>query len=475
MLNETSSILPSRSNTDELRSRRYAVIGAGAGGLCAAKYLLENGFNVTVYEIGTEIGGLWCYENDNGLSSAYKTLHINTAKDLTAFSDFGFPDNVQMFPDHWDMHRYLVAYAEHFDLIRHIQFKSRVIDVRPARSVDGKRWEVDVEGGQTEVFDGVIVASGHLSKPIHVPLFKENFKGEYIHSHDYREPEPYVGKRICIVGVGNSAVDIASDVCATSPRTVLVARSGVVIAPKVIFGIPTTEFTLKLYKWWVPDWLRRRAMSWLTYLMHGDMTKMGFKRLTGRAHPTTSATVVADILYNRVVVKQGIERIDGRQIYFVDGTNEEFDVLVAATGYLIDLPFISTDIVSVKDNAVDLYKRISPPGRDGLYFVGMLNATLPASLNMLFELQSKWICSIERGEAELPSSDQMRADIEAKKRWIAKYYHQSPRHTIEEESLFYIKELEEALKQSKKRVLSGGKVRSGGLSTSPSNQRVRNA
>lgn len=435
-----------------MKARRYAVIGAGASGLCCAKYLLQNGFeDVTIFEIGTQIGGLWCYENDNGLSSAYKTLHINTARNLTNFSDFKFADDVQTFPDHWDMHRYLVAYADHFDLTRRIRFNSRVADVRPANGylTHDPRWEVVLENGEIQEFDRVIVASGHLSKPMHVPEFKEKFSGEYLHSHDYREPEPFVGKSVCVVGVGNSACDIASDVCVTSPRTVLVARSGVMIAPKLIFGRAFTDLTMKLYKKWIPDRLRRQIISFLVYLVHGKMETLGFKPLTRRAHPSTSAVLIQHVAYQRVIVKQGIEKIEGRRIHFVDGTSEEFDVLIAATGYWIDLPFLSPAIVPVANNSVDLYKRICPPEWRGLYFMGMLNTT--TALNLVYEHQSRWICELETGKAVLPSASEMRDDIEAKKQWIKKYYKDSARHTIEEEHLFYFDELEKSAKEGRRR------------------------
>lgn len=435
-------------------SRSFAVIGAGAAGLCCAKYLIRNGFeDVTIFEIGTQIGGLWCYRNDNARSAAYKTLHINTARHMTNFSDFKFAKDVQLFPDHWDMHRYLVSYAEHFDLVRRIRFKSRVADVRPAAGYrpETPQWEVKLESGEVAAFDRVIVASGHLSDPLHVPEFRSSFKGEYIHSHDYREPEPYVGKRICVVGVGNSACDIASDVCVTSPKTVMVARSGVMIAPKLIFGHPFTDITLKLYKKWIPDWLRRRIIAALVFLVQGRMTDLGFKRLTKRAHPTSSVVVVQHIAYRRIVVKQGIECIEGKRIFFSDGTSDEFDVLIAATGYLIDLPFIPPSIVPVKDNSVDLYKRICPPGWNGLYFAGMLNSTSHA-LDEIFEYQARWICALENGGATLPSIEEMRADIEAQKRFIKKYYNDSPRHTIEEETLYYLDDLDRRTKQARRRL-----------------------
>ena len=172
---------------------------------------------MTVYEIGTQIGGLWCFGNDSGLSSAYKTLHINTAKNLTNFSDFKFPADMQPFPDHRDMHAYFERFVEHFGLRPLIRFGSRVTALRPAELRDGRRgrWVVETAKGNGGVFDAVVVASGHLSKPLHLERLRA-FEGEYLHSHDYKEPEPFVGKRICILGAGNSGFDIAAD--SRSPR-----------------------------------------------------------------------------------------------------------------------------------------------------------------------------------------------------------------------------------------------------------------
>ena len=440
-------------DTSQTRGRKFAVIGAGAAGLSMAKYLIQNGFeDVTVFEIGTQIGGLWCYQNDSQRSAAYKTLHINTARNVTNFSDFNFDEHVQLFPDHWDMHRYLAAYAEHFDVTRRIKFQSRVVDVQPTEQYrpDAPEWQVKLANGNVEVFDRIIVASGHLSVPLHVPEFRDKFTGEYLHSHDYREPEPYVGKRICVVGVGNSACDITSDVCVLSPHTVMVARSGVMIAPKLIFGRPFTDVTMKLYKPWIPDRLRRWIISKLVQLLHGNMGDLGFKPLTQRAHPSTSAVLIPHIAYRRVIVKQGIEKIEGKRIFFSDGSSNEFDVLIAATGYLIDLTFIPSSSVPVDNNSVDLYKRVCPPGWNGLYFVGLLNSTAHP-LNMIFEYQARWICALEKGAATLPSVEEMQADIEAKKLYVRKYFKDSPRHTIEEESLPYLNDLERRIKAAAKR------------------------
>ena len=225
-----------------------AVIGAGACGLCAAKYLTEAGFDVTIFEIGTQIGGLWRFMNDNGRSSAYRTLHINTSRGVTRFHDLDFDAGVQAFPDHEDMHRYLTKYAYHFDLIEKIRFKSRVVDIRPEYDPKkGERpvWKVVLENGCQELFSSVVVASGHLTHPLHVPMFQNDFRGQYIHGHDYKAPEIFVGKRVCIVGVGNSACDMATDVCSTAEACILVARSGVLILPKLFCGIPLRTLRAK--------------------------------------------------------------------------------------------------------------------------------------------------------------------------------------------------------------------------------------
>ncbi|MEM7404711.1 MAG: NAD(P)-binding domain-containing protein [Pseudomonadota bacterium] len=432
--------------TTDPREKSVAIVGAGASGLCTAKYFLQAGFrDVTVFEAGSKLGGMWCYENDNGLSSAYKTLHINTSRSVTCFHDLAFEPDVQTFPDHWDMHRYLVRYAEHFGVSPNVRFNTTVKKVRPIDDdAEGARWTVEFESGEPEHFDTVVVASGHLSVPNHVPQFREQFSGEYLHSHYYREPAPFVGKRICIVGVGNSALDISGDVCATADRCVLVARSGALIMPKYLFGIPGTDLTMMIQRPWLPGRVRRWLLRLIAYLAHGDQTRLGFRPMTQRTHATSNGTIINDVLYRRVEVKHEIEGIDGQRIRFSDGSEGEFDVLIAATGYLIDLDLVSDDVVKVERNRLDLYKRMVAPGWPGLYFVGFFNTD--TALNMVFERQAAWIRAVELGEARLPAVEAMHEDIQAKNDWVRKFYKATDRHTIEEEHVPYLKDLARSLK-----------------------------
>lgn len=416
--------------------KRVAVVGAGSGGVCSTKYLLQAGHDVTVYEAGSYLGGLWKYENDNGRSQAYKHLCIITPRSKTRFSDFDFPPGAPLWLSHEDMYDYFKSYADHFGVTERIRFRSPVQAVEP-RFTPGEAepsWRVVTEDGDEEDYDAVIVATGHLNEPRHVEELAA-FEGEYLHSNHYRVADPFVGKRVCVVGTGNSGVDIASDVCSVASRTVLVARSGVRIQPKVVLGIPYPGLAIALRKPWIPAWFRNRLLQSLVYLAHGDQSRLGFSAPTGRQHPTSSESIVSHIDFNRVTVKPGIKSVSGQTLTFEDGTEEEFDVLVAATGYRVYLPFLSPDVLPVKGNRVDLYKAIFPVDWPGLYFMGMLNPLNPYS--EIFEAQSKVVVQHLAGDLRLPSRDEMLADIARTGELREQMFTDSPRHGLEEPDPLY--------------------------------------
>jgi len=432
--------------------RRVAIIGAGASGLCMAKHLVAEGVDVTIYELGSQVGGQWVYDNDSGKSPAYKTLHINSPKSLTRFSDYPFPDECQTFPSHVDMHQYLESYAKHFGVRDLIRFQSDVESVTP--EFDPTRepplWRVTLADGHTDTYDAVVCATGHLTTPKHVPELRDEFAGEYLHSFAYRDPADFARKRVCVVGVGNSAMDIASDVCVVAERTVIVARTGVVVVPKLLMGVCVTDYLVHLYDPWVPARVRKWVGGFVTWLAHGKMEQYGFKPVTKATHGTTSATLITHIKYDRVTVKQGIDRIEGKRIFFVDGTSEEFDTVVGATGYVVDLPYIGENVLRVDaTNKLDLYKKMVSPGWPGLWFIGMLNST--TAQNAIFERQARWITEFVTGRAELPDTAEMHADIEAKRRYVEGKYVESSRHALEEEHGTYFVELRKSLAAAKRR------------------------
>lgn len=435
--------------------RSVGIIGAGAAGLCGARHFIAAGFDVTLYEVGSQVGGMWVYGNDNGRSSAYRTLHINTARDLTAFPDFPFDTSVPPFPNHRDMAKYLGDYADRFSVRGQIRFNTPVKAVRPAPDYHPAhpRWLVETDKGETATHDILIAASGHLTRPLEVAMFRDRFKGEYLHSHYYREPARFTGKRVCIVGTGNSALDIASDICMTAETTTLVARSQPLIIPKLIFGRPFWDTVKPFYKPWVPAWLRARIVKALVFVVHGRMADLGFPPAGAkRIHATSNANIVNHIRYRRVLVHHGIEAIDGQTITFTDRTRAEFDTLIAATGYEIDLDILPKEVVAPKDNALDLYMRMVPPDWRGLYLLGFFNSD--SALNWIVDAQAKWLVAHETGEAALPDAAGMQGEIAARKAWVAANFKDTPRHGIEVEHVPYFADLRASLEAGRKRARS---------------------
>jgi dimethylaniline monooxygenase (N-oxide forming) len=420
--------------------QRVAVIGAGAAGTCAARHLIGAGFEVTVFEAGSHVGGLWVYENDNGRAQAYRRLSIITSRRYTQFPDFPFDERTPRFPTHWDMARYFDQYAEHFGVKARTRFRTRVTRVEPCFEPGARppRWRVTTDDGDADEFDVVVVATGHLNEPLHDPRLPE-FGGQYLHSQAYRTATAFADRRVCVVGLGNSGADIASDVCASAERTVVVVRSGVTIYPKVVFGIPYSDIAIGLRRRWLPEPIRNRLYRFFVYAAHGDQRRLGIPRPTRSAHPTLSESLIMNIEYNRIAVKPDIESIDDRKITFVDGTSEEFDVVVGATGYRVSLPFLAPDIVPVDGNHVDLYQRMFVPDWPGLAFVGMIAPN--GSLNQVIEPQSRLLVDYVAGRLTLPPPERMWASIRARNAQNRAVFHDSPRHEMREPDFAYLSEL----------------------------------
>jgi hypothetical protein len=348
------------------------------------------------------------------------------------------------------MRKYLEDYATTFGLADRTQFNRAVTRVEPVTAPGGAvTWRVHDVRGDVREFDVAIVANGHLSTPRH-PDFAKSFTGEYLHSHYYRDPAAFVGKRICVVGAGNSACDIAADVCVTAERTVMAVRSGVIIVPKLVLGVPLTRITTRLMRWHAPQAVIQRTTKLITRIVHGDMKKWGFKKPDKATHPTSQATLVQHIAYRRVTVKPGITRIEDRTIHFDDGSVEDFDTLIAATGYEVDIPIIPDHVLEVKDDWAPLFKRVVPVEWPGLYFVGLIQYVGP--LFKSFEAQSKYIVEIESGRYLLPDRQTMEQDIAAKLAYNRRQFHGSPRHSLEEPALPYQRDLRREITEGKSRL-----------------------
>lgn len=424
--------------------RRIAVIGAGAAGLCAAKHLKSKGIDVAIFEIGTRIGGLWVYDNDNGMSPAYKSLHVNSETKVTAYKDFPFADGTPLYPDHRQMTDYLVGYAETFGLVPLIRFNSRVTAVER----ENGKWRVRIADGHEDIFDAVVIGSGHQSVPRHPP-FAKDFTGDYLHAHSYRVPEPFRDKQVLVVGVGNSACDIAADICTVTASTTMAARSPVLLMPRMFLGVPTSRVLGKIEKTWMPWPMRRWIRTTIARMAHGTMEQWGFRTPKTRTHPAGHHLLIGHFIWHRITAKPGVRRIEGREVTFDDGSTRTFDAIIAATGYEVETPFLDAELAPMHGKYPDLFHRVVKPGVAGLYFMGFFNVSGGGNIRMMDD-QAEWIAALEAGEVALPTAADMNAAITAERAHIERNYPDSPRYGLELDPAVYRAGLAKEMKRARR-------------------------
>ena len=411
-------------------SADICIIGAGSSGIAAAKALKQAGLSFEVFEKGSDIGGNWRYNNDNGMSSAYRSLHIDTSRRNLQYSDFPIPETWPDFCSHWQVMEYLDAYATRFGVKPYVRCRTEVKSVTPA---EGGGWTVTLDSGAAKTYRAVLVANGHLWDA-RWPDFPGQFDGIAIHSHDYKTADPFDDKRVLVVGIGNSAVDIAVDLCRRAKSVHLSTRRGAWIMPKYILGIPTDRWSAFLSrKLRLPTVVTRMIINKLMYLTVGDQERYGVPKPPHpmwREHATISQELLPYIGHGWIKVKPNVKELQGNRIAFVDGSTEPYDAVIYATGYRTTFPFLDRSIFSVEaPQPVQLYRRMVVPHHPGLFFVGLvqpIGATIP-----LVEIQSRWLAALLSGRLTLPDLATMKQEIAAHWRHVQSRYVDSARYTLE--------------------------------------------
>jgi thioredoxin reductase len=431
---------------------KVCIVGAGSSGIVAAQVLDARGVPFDCFEKGSYIGGNWRFENDNGMSSAYRSLHINTSRRVMAFKSLPMPDHFPDYPDHFQMAAYFDEFADHFGLREKISFRTEVLKVEPA---DGA-WAVttrEPEGGErTERYRAVMVANGHHWDPRWPePAFpgSEDFAGEQIHAHYYREPDILRGKRVLVLGLGNSATDIAVESSRIADKTFLAVRRGAYVLPKYMNGKPIDEAVHPLASYLPIAVQRFFAMKGLE-IAAGDMTTYGLPKPDHKlfeAHPTVSSELLPRLGHGDIAVKPNIERFaGGRSVRFVDGSEEEIDLVVYCTGYKMTFPFFDPKVLSAPDNRLPLYRRVVSVERPGLYFIGFIQPLGP--IMPLAEAQCEWVADLLNGRVTLPPAGEMKREIALEERKQAKRFVASKRHTVEVDFHPYLREIRRERKRA---------------------------
>lgn len=413
---------------------RTCIIGAGSSGIAAAKALLERGVPFDCIECSDQVGGNWVFGNRNGMSAAYRDLFINVSRERMSYSDYPMPASYPDFPHHTHIKEYFDKYVDRFGLRERIAF---LTSVEHARVREDGLWEVELRhetDGEREMrlYDALLVANGHHWDPRWPePAFpgSESFQGVQMHAHSYVDNSIFEGKDVVILGMGNSAMDIAVESSYVAANTYLAARRGAWIIPKYVFGRPVDQLPNNPR---IPFAIRQHMLHRLISTLTGPPERYGLPKpdhKLGQAHPTVSGRILDRIAHGTIAPKPNIASLAGDRVRFADGSEVHADVVVYCTGYKISFPFFEEGFLAAPDNHIELFRRVFHPEHPNLFFIGLLQPL--GAIMPLAEAQGAWVGDYLRGEYALPPRPELLHDIAADQAAMRKRYVASKRHTIQ--------------------------------------------
>ena len=353
---------------------RVCVIGAGPSGIAAAKNCLVAGLPVVVYEKNDRVGGNWVFNATTGHSSVYENTHIISSKAWSEYEDFPMPDDYPEYPSHRQLQAYFDGYARRFGVLDRVRFGHVVEQVQ---SLDGGRWAVRVRDPQgivtTEVFEALMVCNGHHWDP-KLPEYPGHFDGRFMHSHDFKGvDEGWRGKRVLVIGGGNSACDVAVEAARVAGTVRLSMRSPQWFFPKFLFGQPVDVFAAGSQ--WMPARVRQVLFRLMLRILQGPYSRYGLAenpRAPLTQHPTLNSDLLDYIRHGRVTPRPAVARLEGSAVVFADGQRESFDIICACTGFWTTFPFFEEALVNFKHlEKVPLYRKMLHPQHPTLYFIGL--------------------------------------------------------------------------------------------------------
>lgn len=348
---------------------KIAIIGGGPTGLGVGRELKDAGFNFDIYEAEADFGGVWNAGAKSG--RAYRSLHLISPKFNTQVPDFPMPDDYPHYPNHKQMLAYIRSFAREFGLYDHAHFNAPVSDLSPQND----QWSLTTEGGEKALYDLVIICNG-LQR---IPLYAEypgDYTGEVMHARDYKSSQQLLDKRVLVIGGGNSGCDLAVDASHMAECVYHSTRRGYYYQPKFIDGKPTPQWMMELGSKFDT---KEETLAYIqeVFRMAGfDGTDYGLASpdypLDG-AHPVMNSQILFHIAHQDVIPKGDIQSYSGKTVTFVDGSAVDVDIILHATGYTRDFPFLKRDLLEWKDGIPDLFLHAVPRNHDNLLFMGFIN------------------------------------------------------------------------------------------------------
>ncbi|MFF5627277.1 flavin-containing monooxygenase [Microbacterium sp. NPDC012755] len=348
----------------------YAVIGAGPSGLAAARALTSRGIPVDGYEASHGVGGLWDISNPR--STMYESAHLISSRTTTEFAEFPMRSDVD-YPGHRVLLEYFREYAEQFGLTGLFRFETTVTRLEPR---DGG-WDLTAtgpDGTSTRWYAGVVLANGTLAEP-NVPVFPGEFTGEILHTSAYKSAAQLAGKRVLLIGAGNSGCDIAVDAVHHAASVDMSVRRGYYFVPRYLFGRPSDTLNQGRP---LPARIKQAVDTRVLRAFTGDPVRFGFPEPDYRiyeSHPIVNTLILNHLGQGDLRVRADIERFDGPVVRFRDGSTGEYDLVMLATGYTLDYPFVDKTHLHWRGASPRLFLNLFPASFNGLYVMGMVEAS----------------------------------------------------------------------------------------------------
>ncbi|KAG8658489.1 probable indole-3-pyruvate monooxygenase YUCCA7 [Manihot esculenta] len=386
MCNSTCLNMPAMSQSsgheDYFLSRRCiwvngpVIVGAGPSGLAVAAGLKPQGVPFIILERAKCIASLW-------QNHTYDRLKLHLPKQFCQLPNFPFPEDFPEYPSKYQFVDYLESYAKHFDITPHF---NEIVESAKYDEIFGF-WRVKTISTSSCVPTEVeyicrwlVVATGENAEKV-VPEFEglQQFGGNVMHACDYKSGENYRGKRVLVVGCGNSGMEISLDLCNHNASPSMVVRSSVHVLPREVFGKSTFDLTTDMMKW-LPLWLVDKMLLVIAWLILGNLEKYGLKRpcigplqlknSRGKT-PVLDIGALDKIRSGKIKVVPGIKRFSNGGVELVNGEKLEIDSVILATGYRSNVPSWLRDNELFSEDGIS--KKPFPngwKGKAGLYAVG---------------------------------------------------------------------------------------------------------
>lgn len=346
---------------------RVCVVGGGPAGLSLARTFLRHGIPLDVYERHSDVGGLW--DQSNPGSPVYDSAHFISSKTQSHYHDFPMPEDYPDYPSNRQIHGYMQLFADAYGLREHIRFGTSV--EKAELEADGS-WQVKLSTGETKQYGSLVCANGTNWHPV-MPEYPGNFTGEMRHAVTFRSMDEFRGKRVLVIGAGNSGCDIACDAAKAADAAFISMRRGYHFLPKHLFGIPADVFAHDGPH--LPMWLTQRIFGVILRILNGDLTRLGLQKPDHKlfeTHPILNTQLLHYLGHGDIKAKRDVERFDGKTVHFKDGTSEEIDLVLCATGYTWKVPYVDSSLFVWKSGKPDLYMNLFSREHPSLYALGFM-------------------------------------------------------------------------------------------------------